>query len=117
LDLDKLPIQRALGIRWVLQLDCFVFDPVIADVMPIKRSIVSAVSSIFDPCGFLAPFTFRAKCTIQELWREDLGWDQMIPERLQQRWKNWCEEIPYMSKLHMCVCVCVCNFVLRLIST
>ena len=65
LDLDEFPVQRALGLKWNVSEDCFIFSPYRKPITHTKRGIVSTVSSIFDPCGFLAPFTFRAKCLIQ----------------------------------------------------
>ena len=40
-----------------------------------KQEILSTVSSIFDPLGFLTPFTFKAKLVIQLMWRKNLQWD------------------------------------------
>ena len=37
-----------------------------------KRGILSAVSSLFDPLGFLTPFTLKAKLLIQLMGRKNL---------------------------------------------
>ena len=47
-----------------------------------KRRIVSLFSSIFDPLGLLAPLAIAGKLLIQQLWRENLGWDTVIPDTL-----------------------------------
>jgi hypothetical protein len=78
LDLGELPVERALGIGWDVESDSFVFNTSIRTGPVTKRQIVSVVGSIFDPIGFLTPFTLRAKCIIQELWRRQLGWDEEI---------------------------------------
>ena len=101
LDLEQLPVERALGIRWDVERDSFFFVPVMKDVTMTKRGIISAVSSIFDPCGFLSPFTFTAKRLIQDIWREDLQWDDVIPGTLQQRWRTWYDDLPYLKDLHI----------------
>ena len=55
LDLDEAPVQRALGLKWVVNEDCFVFEPTHTGAPFTKRGVVSVVSLVFDPCGFLAP--------------------------------------------------------------
>ena len=93
LDLNQIPVQRALGLRWNVHKDTFVFIPQPKTIIPTKRGVVSAVSSIFDPCGFLAPFSFRAKCLIQELWRKGIGWDEPMSEELESVWFTWNKDL------------------------
>ena len=45
-----------------------------------KRGMLGAVSSIFDPLGFLTPFTLKAKLLIQLMWRENLEWMMKFPK-------------------------------------
>ena len=101
LDLDQLPLQRALGLSWNVQEDCFTFRPVVKTVNLTKRTLISIISSIFDPCGFLTPFTFRAKCIIQDVWRAGLDWDDLIPGDIQERWKIWYDELEQLSSLRI----------------
>ena len=85
LSLDSLPTERALGVRWNIEKDAFVFSTVKKEVPATKRGILKLVSSIFDPLGFLAPFIVQAKMLLQELWRKKHGWDdeiQGVPEKL-----------------------------------
>ena len=101
MDLEKQPLQRALGLTWNVDEDCFVFNPKMKSPQPTKRSIISIVSSIFDPCGFLTPFTFRAKNFIQKLWRAGLDWDDGISSQMYEEWNVWYQEIPTLSQLHI----------------
>jgi hypothetical protein len=93
LSLSDLPVERALGITWDVEKDVFVFQTVQRTVALTKRGIVSAVSSVFDPCGFLAPFTFKAKVLIQEIWRHKIDWDEILPPELVAQWKQWSDEL------------------------
>ena len=43
-----------------------------------KRKILSLVSSIYDPLGWVSPLTVRGKMFMQTLWREKMGWDQKL---------------------------------------
>ena len=99
LALSQMPIHRALGLRWDLAEDTFIFDPAFKEVQQTKR--VSIVSSIFDPCGYIAPFTFRAKCLIQELWRQQVDWDDPLPSDLQKKWSSWRDEVQELSKFRL----------------
>ena len=77
-------ISPELGANWVCtgmrSPDTFKFKALQAQKPPTKRGVLSTVSSLFDPLGFLSPFVFSAKILLQELWREKLPWDQQIPE-------------------------------------
>jgi hypothetical protein len=101
LEFSALPTERALGIGWDVDQDAFVFRPVIKPVPSTKRGIIAAVSSVFDPLGFLAPFIFTAKCLIQELWRLNLDWDDVIPSNLQQIWEKWYSQLEFLRDLYI----------------
>lgn len=51
------------------------------------------LSIVYDPLGFLAPFTFTAKFLLQELCRTRCGWDDPLPSNLQSQWSLWLEEL------------------------
>ena len=38
-----------------------------------KRKILSLVSSIYDPLGWVSPLTVRGKMFMQTLWKEKIG--------------------------------------------
>ncbi len=44
-----------------------------------RRGILSTVSSFYDPLGILAPVVFSAKRILQDLCRNRLGGDDIIP--------------------------------------
>ena len=72
LKFDEAQFERTLGIKWDISNDKFVFSTVSVDQAFTKRGLLKTVSSIFDPLGFLSPFTMRAKCILQELRRNGL---------------------------------------------
>lgn len=80
---------------WDAQSDIFKFKAVQASKPPTKRGVLSVVSSLFDPLGFLSPFVFSAKILLQELWRDKLPWDQEIPEPYLLQWQRWLEDLPH----------------------
>ena len=78
LDLEKLPIDRALGMQWDTKQDTFSFRTIRDVTANTRRSILSVMSSLYDPLGLAAPIDLPAKRLLQKLSREDLGWDDVI---------------------------------------
>ncbi|CAG7827432.1 unnamed protein product, partial [Allacma fusca] len=68
---------KTLGIQWNPLLDEFTFtvNPSNPKYILTKRFILSETSKIFDPLGWLAPTITKAKILLQNLWREEIGWD------------------------------------------
>ena len=89
LDLDSLPLERALGVHWCVEFDCFQFTIVLQDKPCTRRGILSTVSSIFDPLGFVAPLLLDGKSILQELCRREVGWDDPIPDEVKVKWERW----------------------------
>lgn len=58
-----------------------------------KRIVTSEAARIFDPQGYVAPITVRAKMFIQQLWRVKGGWDDPLPLQLQEEWRTFCIEV------------------------
>ncbi|GFT00020.1 uncharacterized protein NPIL_220951 [Nephila pilipes] len=62
-----------------------------------KRFILQAVGKIFDPLGLISPFTVRMKCLLQDLWKEEIQWDDPLPTHIEKEWKKWREELPHLG--------------------
>jgi len=60
LDLDESPIERALGVLWNVEKDVFPFEVFKPDKPATKRGILSALSSLYDPIGFVCPVVLEA---------------------------------------------------------
>ena len=89
LDLEKLPIDRALGMQWDTEQDTFSFRTIRDVTANTRRSILSVVSSLYDPLGLAAPVILPAKRLLQELCRENLGWDDVIRSDHLVQWCEW----------------------------
>ncbi|XP_054723428.1 uncharacterized protein LOC129233424 [Uloborus diversus] len=91
---------KVLGLRWNPTLDDFTYNIHFSDkhrAFPTKRSILSSVSSIFDPLGWLSPFIITAKILIQDLWKCQLSWDDPVPPELKERWINYSNDISQLE--------------------
>ena len=84
---------KVLGTMWSLDVDCFTFSglEVPTDLIVTKRLVLSLIARIFDPLGFLVPFTITAKFLFQKLWQLGVDWDEHIPEDLATQFVTWTE--------------------------
>ncbi len=105
LDRDKLPTERALGVQWCVEDDNFTFDVTNKPQPHTRRGILSAMSSIYDPLGFLAPHIVPAKLLLQELCRRNVGWDEEKPQSLSDKWIVWKEELKQITNFQVSRCI------------
>ncbi|KAK2559006.1 hypothetical protein P5673_018634 [Acropora cervicornis] len=85
---DTLPLQQALGLQWDMESDKFIFDGVLKAKPTTRKGIISLVSSVYNPLGFLVPVVLPAKKLLQHLCREKLGWDDPTSKIEGERWEN-----------------------------
>ena len=103
-ELEDEPVERTLGVRWNIKKDTFTFVVDCKDHTVTKRGILRTVSSIFDPLGFLTPFTVRAKILLQCLWRKKYDWDDPINDNDKELWLKWCSEVTLLSNIEIPRC-------------
>ena len=53
-----------------------------------KRSMLSALSSTFDPLGLLGPVLVRFKVIISEIFKLSGGWDEKVPDKYIPIWEK-----------------------------
>ena len=109
------PSTKALGVTWNTKEDVLTFKPCIAVNTSTKRAILSVVSSLYDPLGFLAPYTTTAKMILQDVWKSGTSWDEPIKPEIEKKWQKWlvglstinsfklerCYNLPISSKLQL----------------
>ena len=91
--------QKVLGLNWEPMSDTFTFRTSEDDVSWTKRSVVSHISKVFDPCGFLAPFLITGKIFMQDLWRRGLEWDDPLEEDMMKQWLAWHDKLPGLQRI------------------
>ncbi len=72
----ELPVERALGMQWCTSSDSFRYKINLPDKPCTRRGILSVVSSVYDPMGFLAPLLLPIKLILRDLCQEKKGWDE-----------------------------------------
>lgn len=65
LNSESLPVQRSLGLYWDLETDSFIFRVSLKDTPFTRRGLLSTVSSLYDPLGFIAPVTIQGKIILR----------------------------------------------------
>ena len=104
LELEKLPIERTLGMHWDTEQDTFSFRTIRDVTVNTRRSILSDVSSLYDPLGLAAPMILPSKRLLQMMCKENLGWDDVICSDDVVRWSEWTRAITGLSNMKISRC-------------
>lgn len=110
LDQDVLPIEHVLGIQWCNENNCFSFRITLKDKPCTRRGMLSTVSSIFDPLGFVAPILLEGKKMLLELCKENTGWEDRVPAELKAKWERWRSNLPLLQEFSVPRCYKPKNF-------
>lgn len=102
---DELPVDRALGLQWCIEMDSFKFKVKVKEKPSTKRGMLSIISSIYDPLGFLAPLILPAKLLLQELCRMKCDWDDPIPSAFQEKWNKWLRDLEKLADFQINRCI------------
>ena len=94
-----------MGVQWKYQTDEFVFDIQVPQRPLTRRGLLSAVLSLFDPLGFVAPVTLFPKLLLQDLCKQGRSWDEPLNEDEADDWKKWLRSLPHLSKLQIKRCL------------
>ena len=108
---------KLLGLIWdtvgdKLKLQPVKFSP---SVVITKRSLLAAVSTVFDPLGFFTPITIVGRQLLQDAWRIQSNWDQPLPSEIVSKWSNLSEDLRKLSTLQLPRKVCTVNNSVRLV--
>ena len=97
---SELEAVKILGFKWVSQLDYFSFEgmEVPPDVITTKRVVLSMLARLYDPLGFLTPFTMFAKLLMQEIWLLGVDWDEGVPEQLHNQFVAWLNGLTHIKE-------------------
>ncbi|XP_065077335.1 uncharacterized protein LOC135700685 [Ochlerotatus camptorhynchus] len=82
---------KTLGLTWEPSTDSFRFSsPMWNESTEItKRCVLSDASRLFDPLGLVGPVIIQAKIFLQDLWKQDCGWDDPLELQLQEYWREY----------------------------
>ena len=107
LDANELPSVKTLGVLWSPKEDIFSFRSSRPEENAIrtKRDFLKNIATLFDPLGFIAPFTVRAKMLLQDLWSAGMDWDEPIDSSLLGNIEQWFRELADLSQIQIPRCL------------
>lgn len=93
--------NKVLGILWNPSTDQFsVSVPKRQQIKNItKKQVLSKISQIYDPLGFVTPVTVVAKLIMQKLWIDKLDWNSTLNESLLKEWNIFYENLPQLKNV------------------
>ncbi|XP_037932497.1 uncharacterized protein LOC119667279 [Teleopsis dalmanni] len=91
-------IQKVLGVLWNIYEDNLFINldhciEISRNLRPTKRNVLKIMAGVYDPLGFLSPFTVKIKTLLQRIWKENLDWDSTLPESLANDFNKWCDDL------------------------
>ena len=80
----------------------------------IHRGMLSVISSIYDPFGFVAPCTLKWKKLLQQFCHDEVDWDQTAPDKIIKEQQMLCNTLQGRSFMRVANCVGAihCNFIM-----
>lgn len=92
---------KILGLQWNPKSDSFCYRITSFDSPVTKRNLLSYISKMFDPMGFLAPVVLWAKIFIQKLWTIKLGWDDDLPTQFANSWLLFADQLKVLTQISL----------------
>lgn len=94
--------NKTLGLRWDPINDEFKFQfDMNTSSKFTKRSLLSDISKIFDPLGWLCPVTTKLKLLFQKVWTNYLAWDDKLTEEIKDEWLKIKNELEILNHFHL----------------
>ena len=84
---DALPVERALGVQWCMENYSFQFRITLRYMPLTRRGVLSTISSVYDPLGFIAPVILKGTMILQQLCRDNSDWDAPLSGTISAQWK------------------------------
>nr|XP_041632607.1 uncharacterized protein LOC121502841 [Drosophila kikkawai] len=103
LDLEEVSTTKTLGVRWNATTDEFYFVPTEVTIQAnySKRGVLSQITKLFDPAGWLSPFVVQAKILMQDIWLASVEWDEFLPAELLHRWHDFLRSYSFLHQVRI----------------
>lgn len=105
-DTEDKSFIKVLGIQWDPASDSISYQVnVPTGQAASKRSVLSTIARLYDPCGYCAPIIFRFKVLLQSLFSDGVSWDEPISHTQQGYWSELIQDLTHLSYLQIPRCV------------
>ena len=91
--------ESVLGVIWNVNSDCFKLNVNVPDKPLTRRGLLSMLSSLYDPLGFMVPVIIPPRLWQRELNERD--WDDPISQEETSRWNAWLKELNKLQDLEI----------------
>ncbi|XP_055623761.1 uncharacterized protein LOC129767164 [Toxorhynchites rutilus septentrionalis] len=103
----ELGTEKILGMWWCTSTDTFIYklsskhdrELLEGQRKPTKREVLRTLMAIFDPLGLISNVLIYLKILFREIWRAGIGWDDLIPESLNEKWEKWLDILPKVQNV------------------
>ncbi|KAJ8723327.1 hypothetical protein PYW08_003239 [Mythimna loreyi] len=97
--------SKTLGLQWNSTEDEFIFkyDSNSTQTAKLtKRMLLSEISKIFDPLGWLAPLTTKMKILFQQVWQDsEVQWSDEVSIKTKEEWINLKTDLNLLNQFHI----------------
>lgn len=112
-DLDlsnkRLSIEQARRIKWNVEDDVFCFKVVGQITSPTRHSMLSIAASMFDPLGYLSPFTLTGE-RLYTVCQGNIEWNDRLPAERLLEWETWITYLWNINLIEVTWCLIPSNF-------
>ena len=98
-------LTRTLGVAWHVGQDLLRVRVKLKQKSLTRRGLLSALASIYDPIGIVAPVVVLAKILFQSECKRGTGWDDPLSEETVTKWNRWSQELPVLEELGIGRCL------------
>jgi hypothetical protein len=101
---------KGLGLAWNLERDLIYFNfehmaRKNENAEPTKRSLLSLLSSLFDPLGLISGVIVSMKILFQDVCKDTLGWDEVFSDDTKKRLDKWIKDLVVTRKIYIYRCL------------
>ncbi|GFU21083.1 integrase catalytic domain-containing protein [Trichonephila clavipes] len=102
LHIEEDNLMKILGIIWNSKEDTLrinISPP--NEVRPTKRQVLSTIAKIYDPSGFLSPTTIQLKILMQDIWKENISWDDPVTDCISESWTQFKNQMKHLAEIQI----------------
>lgn len=96
---------KTLGIQWDSTEDKFTFQCDLSSTETTKltkRMLLSEISKIFDPLGWLAPLISKLKLLFQQVWQNsEVQWSDEVSPKIREEWIQLKKDIDIINQVRI----------------